>query len=175
MDNNFKYSSEDDKCYGIAGMAVGMVVWDCENLMASISLDSPADESIEFTPDFYFPSNQNLSAKSVWHKTFEQYQLYMGMLISNIVCRNIVLNRSFIGEKVKKQLFSYVEEEGKESCSLDNDEIRRLFDKNYDYIYRLFNHNGVQEIVHGFASRLKQQRKLSRADVIEGLRALSML
>lgn len=175
MENNFKYSSEDDKCYGIAGMAVGMVVWDCENMLASISLDTPADESIEFTPEFYFSSNQNLSAKSVWHKVFEHYQLYMGMLISNIVCRNIVLNRSFVGEKVKKQLFSYIEEEGKESCSLDNDEIKRLFDKNYDYIYRLFNHNGVQEIVHGFASRLKQQRKLSRTDVIDGLRALSML
>lgn len=175
MDNNFKYSSEDDKCYGIAGMAVGMVVWDCENLMTSISLDAPADESIEFTPEFYFSSNQNLSAKSVWHKMFEQYQLYMGMLISNIVCRNLVLNRSFVGEKQKRQLFSYIEEEGKESCSLDNDEIRRLFDKNYDYIYRLFNHNGVQEIVHGFVSRLKQQRRLSRADVIDGLRALSML
>ncbi len=175
MENNFKYSNEDDKCYGIAGMAVGMVVWDCENLLASISLDAPADESIEFAPEFYFSANQNLSAKVVWNKTFEHYQLYMGMLIANVVCRNIVRNHSFIEEKVKKQMFAYLEEEGKDSCSLDNDEIKRLFDKNYDYIYRIFNHHGVQEIVHDFATRLKQQRQLSRAEVIDGLRALSML
>lgn len=175
MENNFKYSSEDDKCYGIAGMAVGMVVWDCENLMTSISVDAPADESIEFVPEFYYSANQNLSAKAVWNKTLERYQLYMGVLICNVMCRNIVLNRSFVGEKVKKQLYSCLEEEGKDSCSLESDEIKRLFDKNYDYVYRIFSHHGVQEIVHDFVRRLKEQRRLSRAEVVDGLRALGML
>ncbi|MBQ9077214.1 MAG: hypothetical protein IJY31_05160 [Muribaculaceae bacterium] len=175
MENNFKYSSEDDKCYGIAGMAVGMVVWDCENMLSSVSLDVPADESIEFAPEFYYAANQNLSAKVVWNKTLEHYQLYMGMLISNVVCRNMVLNRTFVGEKLKKQLYSCLEEEGKCSCSLETDEIKRLFDKNYEYVCRIFNHHGVQDIVRDFVLRLKQQRRLSRADVVEGLRALSML
>ena len=34
-----KYIDEDDKCYGITGMAIGIMVCDAENLISSISLD----------------------------------------------------------------------------------------------------------------------------------------
>ena len=43
-----KYIDENDKCYGITGMAISMVVWDAENVLAAVSLDAPADETVEF-------------------------------------------------------------------------------------------------------------------------------
>ena len=30
MDQDFKYSNEEDRSYGLAGMAVSVVVWDSE-------------------------------------------------------------------------------------------------------------------------------------------------
>ncbi len=29
-----QYIDENDKCYGITGMAIGMVIWDAENVLS---------------------------------------------------------------------------------------------------------------------------------------------
>jgi hypothetical protein len=66
-------------------------------------------------------------------------------------------------------------EEGREACSLDEDEINQIFDKSYNYLYRLFNHRGVQELAQSFAAKLKERRTMTAAEVIEELGALSNL
>lgn len=58
-----RYINEDEKCYGITGMAIGMVVWNAEDVLASVSLDAPVDEVVEFTNEYYFNGNPRLSAK----------------------------------------------------------------------------------------------------------------
>lgn len=170
-----KYIDEDDKCYGVTGMAIGMMVWDCENLLSSVSLDAPAGESIGFTHEYYFSGNPRVSAKASWNQIVEHYQLSMGMLIANVMCRNLVLHHTAITNELKNLIYKYIDEEGQDTCSLESDEIKRLFEKSYSYLYRIFNHQGVQSVVHDFARSLKEQRFLSQSEVVEKLRALSML
>lgn len=174
MSVGLKYIDEDDKCYGITGMTIGMMIWDSENLLISVSLDASAEDAIEFSND-YASSTVNVSAKAAWNSIVEHYQLSMGMLIANVMCRNIVLRNTSINNELKNLIYKYIAEEGQEACSLEDDEIRKLFDKSYSYLQRIFNHQGVQSIVHDFARSLKRQRVMSQSEVVEKLRALYML
>ncbi len=175
MSVGLKYVDEDDKCYGIAGMAVAIMVFDGENLLSSISLEAPANEAMVFNSDFYFSGNPRLSAKYSWNKLLEHYQLSIGMLIANIMCRNIVLHNTFISNELKNLVYKYILEEGEEICSLEKDEIKTLFDKSYNYLYNIFNHSGVQNIIFEFVSKLRLQKVLSQREIIENLKALSYL
>ncbi len=170
-----KYSGEEDKCYGITGMAIGMMIWDSENQLSGISLDASGDEAVVFTPDFYFAGNPQISAKAVWNKNLEHFQLTVGLLLSNVMCRCHVMKHSKVGRDLKDSLLRLVKEEGQDYCSLESDEIERLFEKNFEYLNRIFSHKGVQGIADQFAKRLKKRRRLSQSEIIEQLRQLGDL
>ncbi len=170
-----QYIDENDKCYGITGMAIGMVVWNAEDVLSAVSLDAPAEEVVEFTPDFYFSGNPRLSAKVAWNHILQHYQVSMGMLIGNLLCRSYVLHKEKVDAGARNELLHYLDEEGRDTCSLESDEIERLFNKSYDYLYKIFNHSGVQSLAHDFAHELHDRRRLTRGEVSELLRALHVL
>lgn len=66
-----------------------------------------------------------------------------------------MLHESSLDNKIKDELIKYLDEEGRETCSLESDEVRRLFDKSFSYLNKVFNHSGVQSIAHDFARVLK--------------------
>ena len=35
-----KYRNEEDKCYGVAGMAIGLNVFDADDLMTEVNIDA---------------------------------------------------------------------------------------------------------------------------------------
>ncbi len=175
MENILSYHSEDDKCYGATGMAIGIVVFDGEDMLSAISIDAQPHEVIEMNEEYFFSGNPGLSAKSVWNRILTNYNLSVAMLIANVMCRKYVLDKTTLSNELKEYLHTRIVEEGVSSCSLDEDEVDRIFDKNYRYLHRVFNHNGVQMIAHKFADTLKRQRRLTRSEVIDNLRALSML
>lgn len=172
---NLRYIDEEDKCYGITGMAISLIIWDAEDVIASVRLDAEPNDVVEFVPEYYFNGNPRLSPKAAWTHILQHYQASMGMTIGNVLCRKYVLHHDELDPADKESLLKCFEEEGQESCSLDSDEVRRMFDKSYSYLHKVFNHSGVHSIAHDFARVLKMHRELSRADVIEHLRALSML
>lgn len=45
-----KYNDEEDKCYGIAGMAIGISIWNGEDLLYQIDIDDEEHGYISFTP-----------------------------------------------------------------------------------------------------------------------------
>lgn len=175
MKDTFRYISEDDKCYGATGMAIGIVVYDSEDMLSGISLDAEPDDMMEFVDDFYFSGNPGLSAKSAWNQILKNFNLTMSLTIANVLCRSLVLDHKELDGSLRSRLHDVIMEEGRDTCSLDDDETDRLFDKNYRYLYRIFNHQGVQGVAHDFADKLKRSRRLSRMEVIDCLRALNML
>ena len=175
MKHSLSYKNEDDKCYGATGMAVGMVVLDGEKMLAAVSLDAEPGDIIEYTDEFFFSGNPGLSAKTAWAHIVNNYNLSVGLLIANVMCRSLVLNSEPVTPDIKEHLRHQAVDEGTEWCSLEEDEINRLFDKNYSYMMRVFNHRGVQSIVHDFARTLKDHRRMTRFEVLEQLRALTML
>lgn len=175
MDKNLKYRNEDDKCYGATGMAIAMVVLDGKDKLLSVDLDGEADSLMSLNYEFYFSGNQTISAKTAWNHILNNFNLSMAMSIANVMCRSMVMGHSTPSADAKRTLRDRIIEEGRSSCQLDDDESMRLFDKNYNYLSRIFTHRGVQQVARDFATVLKERRQLTRGEVIEHLRALNSI
>lgn len=175
MEKSLKYRNEEDRCYGATGMAIGLVVFDGEDQLNYVTLDGEPGEMVSLSESFYFSGNPRLSAKNSWNQLLKNFNLMMAMTISNVICRSLVLDKMPLRFEVKSALYNSVEAEAEDTCQLEKDEIQRLFDKNYNYLYRVFNHSGVQSIAVDFANRLAQQRRMTRAEVLDALHALGML
>lgn len=172
---SLKYTDDNDRSYGATGMAIGLMVFDGEDMLASISIDGDPNDMVAMTPEFYFAGNPGVSAKTAWNQMLKNYNLGIGMLMANLLCRHLVNGRRQLPDTLRDFLHDLAREEGREACSLEDDEIDRLFDKNFSYLNRVFTHRGVQSVAHDFAATLLSRRTLSRLDVLEQLSALRML
>ena len=168
-----KYNDEDDKCLGIAGMAIGISIWNGEELLYQIDLDDEDGGYISFTPDYYFSGNPALSPVDSWHATLKHYQMTVGMLIANLMSRSLSTKSPFRYADAKKAIFAEVAEEGKRSCQLEDDEIRQLFQETYGYLEQVFSNQSVRTIAQTFATRLKDSRRLTNYEVKELLGMLN--
>lgn len=161
-----KYSDEDDKCYGVTGMAIGISIWNGEDMLYKIDIDDEDNGYILFTPDYYFRGNPAISPVESWHHTLKHYQMTVGMLIANLMCRSLKKGGMDFG-KAKKTLFDMVAEEGRSACQLEDDEIRRMFQDTFSYLEQVFHNRSVRAIAHEFAKRLKESRSLSNYEIKE--------
>ena len=173
--SELSYRNEDDKCYGATGMAIGVVVFNAEDLLSAVALDNEPAQMLEMTDMYYFNGNPGLSATAAWRQIKANYDLSVALLISNMMCRAMVLDHGTVAEEKKRAVYNEVAAEGHDTCGLDDDEINRVFNREYTILHRVFNHQGVQGIAHDFADTLKRRRRMSRLEVLEALRALSML
>lgn len=169
------YRDERDKCYGATGMAIGVVVFDGEEMIHGIDLDADPHEMITYTADYFFSGNPGVSAKRSWNRILQNYNLAIGVTIANVLCRSMLLDHTVPGREVHDGLRDLARAEGQEECALEPDEADRMFDKNYSHLLRVFAHRGVQSVAHEFANALSASRRMSRLEMLEQLRALSML
>lgn len=169
-----KYRNEEDKCYGVTGMAIGIAIWNGEDLLYKLDLDDEENGYISFTPDYYFSGNPALPPKESWKFTLKHYQMTMGMLIANMLCRAMHGSQTNY-TKVKKAIYKTVAEEGMRICQLEEDEIRRMFDETYAYLDQVFSNASVRSIADDFAKKLQANRTLGNYEAKELLGMLGML
>lgn len=171
-----RYTDETDRCYGAAGMAISLVIFDGEDILSAISLDAPeGEQTMTLTPEFFFAGNPGVSAKTAWRQILKNYNLGIAMLTANLLCRYLVNRHTGLPEDVRTALHTLALEEGHDACQLEDDEIDAIFDKNINYLTRVFTHRGVHSVAHDFASALGTRRTLSRLDALELLQALQHL
>lgn len=167
-----KYKDEKDRAYGLGGMTVCMVMLDNEDFIESVDLDAPADKGIVFSPDFYYADNQNVSAKAVWRKKNSQFETVAGMLVSNLLSRALVREQDEISRELSDLLLAHLKEEGKETCSLDEDEVKDIFYKTYSFFHRVFSHQQVGLLLNEFVGTLIKQRRMDREAVLHSFARL---
>lgn len=172
---SLKYKDDTDRSYGATGMAIGLMVLDGHDMLTSITIDGDPDDMVKMSEEFYFAGNPGVSAKTAWTQLLNNYNIGVGMIISNLLCRHLVLAGSRLPEEIHDFLQSLAREEGHDACGLDDDEVERLFDKNFNYLNRVFSHRGVQAVAHDFAAALLSARTMSRHDVLDQLEALRLL
>ena len=49
-----KYKDETDRSYGATGMAIGLLIFDGEDMLDSINIDGDPNDMVVMSPDFYF-------------------------------------------------------------------------------------------------------------------------
>lgn len=172
MGSEFRYIDEEDKSYGAAGMAIGMVVYKGVDRLAALDLDAEPWEMVEFFDEFSSMESPTFSAKGVWGALIGRFELEMAMAISNVMCRRMVKEHRRLTDSTRRALLKMLEEEGAEACSLEADEVGRLYNKEFNYLFQVFSHRGVAEMAGEFADDLRRRRRMTRMEVMEALRGL---
>ena len=127
-----KYRDEIDKSYGVAGMALGLSVFDAEDLFTAITLDGDERGSILFTPEFYFSGNPRLSPRGSWQYILGHYRISVGLAVANALCRRMVLDNERVDQQLHDRLLDAACDDGRDYCQLERDEVQPIFDKAFE-------------------------------------------
>lgn len=171
--NPLKYTDERDKSYGVAGMAIAVVAYDCEDMLAGISMDAEPGRSIEFGSEFFFNGNPRMSAKIAWTELIKHFRLSAGMLVANAMSRNYVQHRRRLPAEMTEALREAVHNCGaQDEAQLETDEIDAVLQRNMEFFDRLFQMVAVHEATHSLASDLVQRRSFTAAEVVDRLASM---
>lgn len=171
MEEKLKYIDEDDKVYGLTGVAISVVALDADSIVESLSVDG--GESIEFSRYFEYISNPRVSPKIVWNETIKHFQMITAMRVANMMCRNYVRYRRKLSPEIAGLLKECNRRDAVEGYQLDEDEADMIFEKSYNYFDRLFSYSQIHQSAHDFAEALRRQRKMTVSDIFDQLRAVS--
>lgn len=168
------YLNEDDKAYGLAGMAISLAALDAMDRVAEVSLDN-AGPMVTFSNQYYFSGSPSISPKVTWDNLLHNYYVTSAMVISNVMARSLVRLRRDVPSDVMKKIHEEIAEEGRDVCSLEDDEIETIYDKTRSYMGRIFRNPRLHPAIEDFARTLSRRRSLSGNEIIDELRALSLI
>ena len=168
------YTNEDDKAYGLAGMAISLAALDAIDRVASVTLDTNGP-MVTFSHQYYFSGSPSISPKTTWDNLLHNFYITSAMVLSNVMARSMVRLKEDVPAELLKQIHDEMVEEGRETCSLEEDEIDTLYDKTRTYMGRIFRNPRLHPAINDFAHLLSRRRSLSGSEILDELRALSLV
>lgn len=165
------YSNEDDRAYGLAGMAISIASLDALDRITEIFLDAEGP-MVSFSQDYYFYSSPTVSPKSVWNNLLANLQLTTSLVLGNVLARSLVRLGSEVEQDVFDRIRDIVRAEGMETLDLDEEEADAVFDKVMRHSRRLFYNPRLQPAVRQLAGVISRRRRLSVIDLAEELELL---
>lgn len=169
-----QYSNEDDRAYGLAGMAISLAALDAFDRVAEISLDGD-DTMVEFSNEYYFSGSPSISPKSTWSNLVQNFHITTSMAVSNLMSRSMVRMHRDIPMEILGTLHKEVVEEGKESCGLEEDEVDALFNRALSYSRRIFANPRLHPAIEEFVRIISRRRTLSGREIHDELRLLQLI
>lgn len=168
------YMNEDDRAYGLAGMAISLAALDALDRVAEISLDTDGP-MVSFSHAYYFPSSQALSAKSNWNNLLHNFYITSAMVISNVLARSLIRMHQEAPQELMESVKHEIAEEGRDTCSLEDDEIENLYNRTSSRMRRIFNNPRVHPAVSDFVRIISRRRTLSGNEILDELRMLQII
>lgn len=165
------YSNEDDRAYGLAGMAISMASLDALDRITEIFLDADGP-MVSFSQSFYYPESPAVSPKVVWNNLISNLQLTTSLVLGNVMARSLVRMGAEADAGIYDEIRSLVREEGKDICSLEEEEADEIFDNVMRHSRRLFNNPRLQPAVRQLAGVISRRRRLSVIELAEELEML---
>lgn len=169
-----RYSNEDDRAYGLAGMAISLAALNAVDRVASVSLDSDGP-MVKFSQEYYFSGSPSVSPKATWANLVENFHITSAMIIGNMMSRSVVRLHKEIPMEILKSIRDEILEEGRDTCSLEEDEVDALFNKSLTYATRIFHNPRVHPAIDEFVRILSRRRTLSGNEIIDELHALQLI
>ena len=168
------YLNEDDRAYGLAGMMVALANLDAIDKVATVSIDTDGP-MVEFSHAYYFSGSPSISPKSTWDNLVTNFHITTSMIVGNVLARSLVRLKEEAPQDVLKEIYSQVEEEGKATCSLENDEIEKLYDHALSRAMRIFRNPRVHPAIDEFARIISVKRSLSGREIFDELHMLQLI
>lgn len=171
MSFELRYSNEDDRAYGLAGMAISMASLDALDRITEIYLDAEGPMVI-FSQQYYYSSSPAVSPKAVWENLLNNFQITTSLVIANVMARSLVRLGAEAETEIFNEIRNLVREEGRDICSLDDEESDEVFDKMMRHSRRLFYNPRLHPAVRQLAGVISRRRRLSVLDLAEELELL---
>ena len=170
-----EYSNEDDRAYGLAGLAISIAALDAFDRVAEVSLDGDDDTMVEFSNEYYFSGSPSISPKSTWDNLVQNFHITASMVISNVMSRSMVRMHRDVPVDVLGALHEEILREGRDSCGLEDDEIDALFNRTLSYSRRIFSNPRLHPAIDEFARIISRRRTLSGNEIRDELRLLQII
>ena len=171
---SLSYLNEDDRAYGLAGMMVALANLDAIDRVAAVSLDAEGP-MVEFSHAYYFSGSPSISPKSTWDNLVSNFHLTTSMVVGNILARSLVRLKEEAPQDIMKEIYAQVEEEGRDTCSLENDEIERLYDHILARALRIFRNPRIHPAIDEFARIISLKRSLTGREIFDELHLLQLI
>lgn len=169
-----KYINEDDRAYGLAGMAISLAALDAIDRVAEISLDSEGP-MVNFAHEYYFCSSPSISPKASWNNLVNNFYITSNMVVSNLMSRALVRMGQEIPENLLEIIRREMVAEGQDTCSLEEDEIDRLYSRSMTAMRRIFGNRRLHPAIQEFARTLSRRRHLTGTEIYDELRLLRLI
>ena len=170
--NLLRYIDRNDRLYGIAGMTVGLFIFDAEQYIDHLDTSATDLEAVVFTPDFFICPVSSVSAKSVWKSLLGRYKVITAMVMGNLVCRATAGSRSAIEPATLNRALEILVDEGDDILGLTPTECREVAMESYNYMRRAFNHPAIIEFINQLHSTLSSTDEIGRSELFELLAPL---
>ncbi len=168
------YLNEDDKAYGLAGMAISLAALNAMDRVAYVDLDSDGP-MVFFSNSYYFPATTSTSPKATWDILLRNFHITSAMVLSNVMARSLVRLGEEVPSDALNSIFELMKEEGMETCALEEDEVRALYDRTLNYTRRIFGNPRLHSSVDEFARHISRRRTLSGLEILEELNMLQII
>lgn len=168
------YLNEDDKAYGLAGMAISLAALDAMDRVASISLDEDGP-MVTFSHQYYFPASPAVSVKTNWNNLLHNYYITSAMVLSNVMARSMVRLHQEVPAELLRTLHEEIVQEGRDTCSLEDDEIENIYGRTTTLMRRIFNNPLVKPAIDDFARLISRRRTLSGTEILDELQQLQII
>ena len=168
------YLNEDDRAYGLAGMAISLAALDAIDRIAGVSPDAEGP-MVSFSHEYYFSGSPSISPKSTWSNLIHNFYITSAMVVSNVMARSIVRLGKEVPDDILDTIRMEMEAEGADSCSLDADEVDTLYRKTMTGMRRIFANRRLHPAIEDFARTLSRRRTLSGMEIYDELRALRLI
>ena len=169
-----QYLNEDDRAYGLAGMALTVAALNASELISQISIDTP-DAMVSFSHEYYFCGSLSISPKATWSNMIRNFQITSAMAVANLFSRSMVRLGTPVPQELLDELHSTIIEEGCDSCALEEDEAEGIYTKVLLYNRRIFGNPRLHPSISDFARTISRRRTLSGREVEDELRMLQLL
>lgn len=169
-----KYLNEDDRAYGLAGMVISLASLNAIDRVAEVSIDSDGP-MVEFAHEYYFPGSPVVSPKATWDNLVQNFHITTSMVVSNVLARSIVRMKSEAPKEIMDMIYSEVEREGRDTCSLEDDEIENLYNNALTRATRIFRNPRLHPAIDEFARVISRRRSLSGMEILDELHLLQLI
>lgn len=167
------YSNEDDRAYGLAGMTISLASLNAIDRVVEVSLDSDGP-MVDFSHDYYFSISPVVSPKAVWDNLLRNYHITASMAVSNVLARSLVRLGEEVPRDVMQTIYNEIEAEGIETCGLEEDEVKSLYDRILMQNRRIFLNPRLRPAIAELARVISRRRRLSGVELREALDYLQL-
>lgn len=168
------YINDDDRAYGLAGMAISLAALDALDRVASVSLDAEGP-MVTFSHEYYFCGSPTISPKAAWNNMLSNFNLTSAMVLSNVMARSLVRMGNEVPDEIMDMLHTEIVNEGRETCSLDEDEVDVLYNRARTYLRRIFHNERLHPAIDKLVRTLSVRRSLSGTEIADELHQLQII